>query len=132
MLSVQFSSVHSFSHELTPWTAACWASLPITNSRSLLKLKSLESVMPSNHLTLGHPLLLPPSIFSSIRVFSSESVLHTKLGVSASASVFPMNIQDCFALGLTGLISLQSKGFSRVFSNTLVQNHQFFSVQLSL
>ena len=72
------SSVQLLSHVLlfvTPWTAACQASLSITNSRSLLKLISIELVMPSNHLILCHPLLLPPSIFPSIRVFSNESVL---------------------------------------------------------
>ena len=63
---------------MTPWTADCQASLSITNSGSLLKLMSTESVMPSNHLILCHPLLLPPSIFPSIRVFSSESVLHIR------------------------------------------------------
>ena len=74
-------SVQSLSHVrlfATPWTAACWASLSITNSRSLLKLVSIESVMPSNHLTLCGPLFLPPSIFPSIRVFSNESVLHIR------------------------------------------------------
>ena len=73
-----FHSVQSLSHVrlfVTPWTAACQASLSITNSRSLLKLMSIESVMPSYHLILCHPLLLPPSIFPSIRVFSNESVL---------------------------------------------------------
>ena len=73
-----FSSVQSLSHVqlfATPWTTARQASLSITNSRSLLKLMSIESVMPTNHLILCHPLLLPPSIFPSIRVFSSESVL---------------------------------------------------------
>jgi len=77
----QFSSVQSFSHFqlfATPWTAARQASLSITNSQSLLKLMSIESVMPSNHLILCHPLLLPPSIFPSIRVFSNESVLHIR------------------------------------------------------
>ena len=72
--------------------------------------------MPSNYLILCHPLLLPPSIFPSIRVFSNESALHIRwqsIGVSASASVLPMNIQDWFPLGLTGLISLWSKGLSR-------------------
>ena len=62
----------------TPWTAACWASLSITNSWSLLKLMSIESVMPSNHFIFCHPLILPPSIFPSIRVFSSELVLHIR------------------------------------------------------
>ena len=76
-----FSSVRSLSHVrlfVTPWTAACQASLSITNSRSLLRLMFIESVMPSNHLILCHPLLLPPSIFPSIRVFSNESVLRIR------------------------------------------------------
>ena len=78
---VQFSSVQSFSHVqlfVTLWTAACQASLSIANSQSLLKLMSIESVMPSKHLILCCPLLLPPSIFLSIRVFSNESVLHIR------------------------------------------------------
>ena len=87
--------------------------------------------MPSNHLVLCSPLLLLPSIFPTIRVFSSKLALQSG-GALASASAFPMNIQGCFPLGLTGLISLQSKGLSRVFSNTTVQKHQFFSVQPSL
>ena len=114
---------------------ACQASLSITNSWSLLKLMSIESVMPSNHLILCCPFILPPSIFPSIRVFSNESVLPIRwprIGVSASASVLPMNIQDWFPLRLTGWISLQSKGLSRVFSNTTAQKHQFFGAQLSL
>ena len=82
----------------TPRTAACQASLSITNSQSLLKLMSIESVMPSNHLILCHPLLLLPSLFRSIRVFSNESVLHIRLAnvleLSASASVLPTHIQD--------------------------------------
>ena len=80
----------------TPWTAACQASQSITNSWSLLKLMSIKWVMPSNHLILCHPLLLP-SIFPNIRVFSNESVLRIRwpsTGVSASASVLPVNIQD--------------------------------------
>ena len=133
--SVQFSSVQSLSRVwlfATPWTAARQASLSITNSRSLLKLMSIELVMPSNHLILCCPLLLLPSIFPSIRVFSN---LFTTGGQSiaalASASVLPMNIQDWFPFGWTGWISLQPKGLSRVFSNTTVQKHQFFSAQLS-
>ena len=109
------------SDSVTPRTAAHQASLSITNSRSLLRLMSIESVMPSNHLTLCRPLILLPAIFPSIRVFSNESALHIRCqstGVSASASVLPMNIQDWFPLGWTGWISLQSKGLSRVFSNT--------------
>ena len=122
-----FSSVLSLSHIqlfATPWTGARQASLFITNSRSLLKLMSIKLVMPSNHLILFLPLLLLPSIFPSIRVFSNESVLHIKwpnIGVSASASVIPMNIQNWFLLGWTGWMSLLSKRISRVFSNTRVQ-----------
>ena len=121
----------------TPWTAAHQSSLSITNSCSLLKLMSIESVMPSNHLILCRPLLLLPSIFPSIRVFSNESVLCIRWPsavVSPSESILPMNIYDWFPLGLTGLVSLQGrlKGLSRVFSNTRVQKHQFFGAQLSL
>ena len=100
LLSVQFSSVQSLSHVrlfATPWTAVCLAFLPITNSQSLLKIMSIESVMPSNHLILCHPLLFPPSICPSIRIFSNESVLRIRwprIEVSASASVFLMHIQD--------------------------------------
>ena len=96
-----------------PWTAARQASLSITNSQSLFKLMSIGSVMPSNHLILCCPPLLPPSIFPSIRVFSNESVLcmHqvAQVLVSAAESVLPMNIQDWYPLGWTGWISLQSK-----------------------
>ena len=101
--------------------------------QSLLKLMSITLVMPSNHLNLCHPLLLPPSVFPSIRVFSNESVLHIrgpKYCSFTSVSVLPMNIQEWFPLGWTGWISLQSKGLSRVFSNTTVQKHHFFSTQL--
>ena len=114
----------------TPWTAAYQVFLSITNSQSLLKLMSIESVMPSNHLILCRPVLLPSSIFPRIRVFSSESVLHIRsqsTGVSASASVLPMNTQDWSPLGWTGWISLQSKGLSRVFSNP-----QFKSINSSV
>ena len=133
-----FSSVQLLSRVLlfaTPWTKEYQASLSITNSWSPPKLMSIELVMPSNHLILCHPLLLPPSIFPSIRVFSNESTLHIRwpsIGVSASTSVLPMNTQDQSPLGWTGWISLQSKGLSRVFSNTRVQKHQFFGTQLSL
>ena len=132
---MQFSLSHLLSCVrlfLTPWTAACQASLSITDSWSLLKLMSIELVMPSNHLILCHPLLLLPSIFPSIRVFSNESALCIRwpksIGVSASTSVLPMNTQDWFSLGWAGWISLQSKGLSRVFSNATVQKHQFFSL----
>ena len=129
----QFSSVQSFSHVwlfATPWTTAHQPSLSIVNSQSLPKFMSITSVMPSNYLILCHPLLLLPSIFPSIRVFSNESASGGQ-SIGASASVLPVNIQDWFTLGLIGWISLKSKGLSRVFSNTTVQKHQF-SAQLSL
>ena len=89
--------------------------------------------MPSNHLILCYPLLLLSSIFPSIRVFSSKSALRIGWQKYWSLTlVLPMNIQGWFPLGLTGLISLQSKGLSRIFSNTIVQKHQFFTTQLSL
>ena len=117
----------------TPRTAAHWALLSFTISRSLLKFMYIESVMLSNHLILCHCLLLLPSIFPSIKVFSSESALRIRwpnIGASDSASVLPVNIQGWFPLGLTGLIFLLSKGLSRVFSSTTVQKHQFFGTQL--
>ena len=119
---------------VTLWIAAGQDSLSINKFWSLLKLMSIKSVIPSNHLIICHSLLLLLSIFPSIRVFPSESALQSggqSIEVSASASVLPMNIQDWFPLGLTVLISLQSKELSRVFSNTTVQKHQFFSTQLS-
>ena len=134
----QFSSVQLLSCVqlfATLWTAAPQASLSITNSRNPPQLMSIESVMPSNHLILCCPHLLLPSIFPSIRVLSNESVLHIRwsnTGASASATVHPMNIQDLFPLGLTGLFSFQSKGLSGVISNITVQKHQFFGVQPSL
>ena len=92
-------------------------------------------VMPSNHVILCHPFLLLLSIFPSIRVFSNESALCIRWpkywSFSFSISL-PVNIQDWFPLGLTGLISLKSKGLSRVFTNATVQKHQFFSTQISL
>ena len=134
----QISSVQSLSRVwlfATPWTAACQASLSFTITQRLFKLMSIESMMPSNHLILYCPLLLPPSIFPSIRVFSNDSVFCIRwpsIGVSASTSVLPKNIQGWSPLGWTGWITLQSKGLSRVFSNTTVQKHQFFGVQPSL
>ena len=141
MASVSQLSRSAVSDSAPPWTAAGQASLSITNFQSLLKLMSIESVMPSNHLNLCRPLLLPPTIFPSIRVFSNESDIHIKWPkYSALASVLPVNTQDRFPLGWTGWISLQSKGLSRVFSNTTlllqyhntVQKHQFFCAQLCL
>ena len=107
---------------VTPWTEARQASLSFTISQWLLKRMSIESV-----IILSHPLLLLPSIFPSLRVFSSESALWSgsrSFGALASASVLPMNIQGWFPLGLTGLISLQSKRLSRFFSSTTIQKHQ--------
>ena len=132
-----FSSVQSFSCIrlfATPWTAACQASLSITSSWSLPKLMCIESVMPSNHLILCHPLLLPPSVFLSIRVFSNESALHIQWPKywSFSFNISPSKEHSGFPVGWTSWISLPSKGFSRVFSNTTVQKHQFFGAQLSL
>ena len=104
---MKFSSVQSLSCVwlfATLWTTARQASLFITNSWSLLKFKSMKSVMPSNHLILCPPLLLLPSIFPRIRFFSNESVLHIRgqsIGASASASVLPINIQVWFPLALT-------------------------------
>ena len=102
-------------------------------SLSLLKLVSVESVMPSDHVILCHP-LLPPSIFPSIRVFSNKSTLHIRWPkyCSFSFNISPSNEYSGLILGWTGWISLQSKGLSRVFSNTTVQKHQFFSPQHSL
>ena len=120
---------------MTPWTAAQQASLPINNSQSLLKLMSIQWVMPSNHLILYRPLLLPPSIFPSIRVFSNESVLRIRWPQdwSFSFSIRPSN-------EYSGLISFRMDWFDllavqvtliRVFSNTTVQKHQFFQLSAS-
>ena len=119
---------------VTPWTAACQASLSISGSKSLLKLMSTESVMSSNHLILCYPLLLLPSILPSIRVFSKESVLHIRWPKywSFSFSISPSSEYLGFHLGWIGWISLQSKGLLRIFSNTTVQRQQFFGAPLSL
>ena len=99
-IPLQFSSVQSLSHVrlfVTSWTAACQASLSISNSRSLLKLMPSESVMPSNHLILCRPLLLPPSTFPSMGAFPVSQLFASggqSIGVSGSASVLPMNTQD--------------------------------------
>ena len=132
------SSVQLLSHVqlfVTPWTAAHLASLSITNSQSLLKLMSIESVMPSNHLILCRPLLLPSSIFPSFRVFSNESVLHIRCPKywSFSFSISPSNeYSGLISFRMDWLDLLAVKGLSRVFSNTAVQKHQFFGAQLSL
>ena len=133
-MSGRISSIQLLSHVrliAVPWTAACKASLSITNSQSLLKLLSIESVMASNHLILCHSLLLL-SIFPSIKVFSNESALHIRWPKywSFSFSISPSN--EYSKLIFFRMDSLQSKGLSRDFSNTTVQKHQFFSTQLSL
>ena len=115
--------------------ATCQAILSFTISQSLLKFMSIELVMPSNHLILCHPLLFLPLIFLSIRVFFNELVLCIRWPKywSFSFSICPCNeYSGWFPLGLINLISLLSKGLSRVFSNITVQKHQFFCVQPSL
>ena len=134
----QFSSVQSLSRDwlfATPWTAACQASLSITNSWSLPKLMSIESVKLSNHLIFCCPLLLLPTILPSIRIFSNESALRIRwpkywsfsFNISAS-NEHPGLIS--FRMDWLNLLAVQ--GFSRVFSNTTLQKHQFWSAQLSL
>ena len=121
----------------TRWTVACQASLFFTIAQSLLKLMSIELMMPSKHLVLCHPLLLLlPSVFPSIRVFSKESALHIRWPKYWIFSISPSNEYSGFPLLLTGLISLQSKGLS-----SLLQHHSlkasvlwcsaFFMVQMS-
>ena len=131
-------SLLAFSHEavsysVTPWTAAHQAFLSFTVSWSLLRFMSVESVTPSNHLILCCPLLLLPSIFSCTGSFQMSQLFTSggqSIGVSAPASVLPMNVQGWFPLGLgLGLISLLTEGLSRMFSSTTVQKHQFFSAQ---
>ena len=116
-----------------PWTAARQASL--SNSRSLLKLMAIESVMPSNYLILCRPLLLQPSIFPRIRVFSNESALHIRWSKhwSFSFNISPSNEYPGLISFRTDWLNLLAvQGLSRVFSNTTVQKHQFSSAQLSL
>ena len=129
--SVQLLGVRLFA---TPQIAARQASLSITNSRRSLKLTSIESVMPSSHLILCRPFLLLPQSLPASGSFPM-SQLFTWGGqstrVSASALFLPKNTQDWSPLGCAGWISLQSKGLSRVFSNTTVKKHQFFGSQLS-
>ena len=137
MDSVQFSSVQSLSRVWlfeTPWIAARQASLSITNSRSSLRLVSIESVIPSSHLILCQPLLLPPSIFPSIRVFSNESVLSIRWPkyCSFSFSISPSNeYSGLISIRMDWLDLLSVQGISRVFSKTTVQKHQFFGTQPS-
>jgi len=118
----------------TPWIAACQASLSITNSQSSVKLMSIESVMPSSHLILCHPFSSCPQSLPASESFPMSQLFAwggQSTGISALASLLPKNTQDWSPLGWTGWISLQSKGLSRVFSNTTLQKHQFFGAQLS-
>ena len=137
-LFMNVSSVQSHSNVWlfgTPWTIPLEASLSITNSQSLPKLISIKLVMPSNHLILCHPLLLLLSMFLNIKVFQISQLFASgsqSIGSFSYKSVIPMNTQDWFSLGWTGWISVQSKGLSRVFSNTTIQKHQLFCTQLSL
>ena len=141
--SVQFSSVQSLSHVrlfVTPWTAACQASLSITHSQSLLELVSIESVMPSNHLIFCHPLLLPPAIFPSITVFSNESVLSIKWPKywSFSFSISPSNEYSgliFIRMDLLHLLTVQETLKSllqcRSSKASILRCSAFFTVQLS-
>ena len=136
--SIQFSSVQSPSRVRlfeTPWITARQAYLSIINSPSLLKLRPTESVMPSSHLILCRPLLLLPPIPPSVRVFSNESTLCLRWPKywSFSFSISPFSEHPgLISFRMDWLwVSLQSKGLSRVFSNTTVQKHQFFGIQLS-
>ena len=129
-----FSSVQSLSRVwlfAAPWTTAHQTSLSITSSRSLPKLMSIESVMPSNHLIPSRPLLLQPSIFPSIRVFSNESALYIRWPKywSFNFNISPSNEHPgLISFRMDWLDLLESKGLSRVFSNTTVQKNQFFSL----
>ena len=120
---------------MTPWTAARQASLSITNSQSLFKLMSIESVMPSNHLLLCHPLLLLPLIFPSIRVFSNKSVLHIRWpnDWSFSFSISSSNEYSgliSFRMDQLDLLAVQGTLKSLLQHHTTVQKHQFFGAQL--
>ena len=130
--------VQSISHVqlfATPWTVARQASLSFTISWSLLKLMSIESVMPSNLLSLCCPLLFLPSTFPEFRSFLMSWLFTSgglSIGTSASASVLSMNIQGWFPLGLMGLISLQSKGLlQHNLKASILQRSAFFMIQLS-
>ena len=135
--SVQLSSFQSLSRVrlfATPWITAHQASLSITNSQSSLRFMSIESVMPSSHLTLCHPLLLLPPIPPSIRVFSNESTHHMRWPKywSFSFSISPSNEHPgLISFRMDWLDLLAVHGLSTVFSSTTVQKHQFFSAQLS-
>ena len=120
---------------VTPLIVACQFPLFFTIFQRLFKFMTIESVMLSNHLILCHSLLLLPSIFPNIKVFPKSQLFVSggqSIGSSPSASILLVNIQGWFPLVLTGLISVQSQGLSRVFSSTTAWKHQFFSIQPSL
>ena len=128
-------SLSHVQHFVTPRTAAHQAPLSFTNSQSLIKLMSIKSVTPSNHLILWRPLLLLPSIFPSIRDFYNESVLHIRWPKywSFSFSISPSSEYSgliSFRMDWFDLLAVQ--GALRVFSNAIVQKHQFYGTQLSL
>ena len=135
---LQYSSVQSPSCVwlfATPWTAARQASLSITNTKSLLKLMSIESVMPANHLILYHPLPLPPSIFPTIRVFSSESVLRSRWPKywSFSFSISPSNeYSELISFRMDWLDPLAVQGTLKSLLQYYILRHQFFGTQPSL
>ena len=143
MCSVQFNSVQSLRHVqlfATPWTTACQASLSITNSQGLPKLMSIESLMPSNHLILGHPLLLLPSVFPRIRVFSNESALPIRWPKywSFSFNISPSNEHSgliSFRMDWLDLLAIQEtlKSLLQHHSSKapILQQSSFFTVQLS-
>ena len=139
-MPAQFSSVQSFSRVqlfVTPWIAARQASLSIINSRSPPKPKSIKSLMPSNHVVLCRPLLLLPSIFPRVGVFSNESPLSIRWPRywSFSFNVSPSNEHPgliSFRMDWLDWISLKSKGLLRVFQSTTIWKHQFFGAQPSL
>ena len=135
MLPSSVQSLRRVQLFVTQWTTACQASLSITKSQTYvqIKLMSIESVIPSKHFILCHPLLLPPSSLSSIRVFSSESVLHIRWPKywSFRFSISPSNEYSgliCFRMDWLDLLAVQGT----LFSNTTVQKDQFFRAQLSL
>ena len=132
IVAVVVQSLSLVWHFATPWPAAHEPSLSFAISQCFLILMSFESVMPSNHLVPFYPCLQTFPASESFLIHQLFTSGGQSIGVSASASVFPMNIQDWFSLGLTSLISSQSKGLPGIFSNTTVQKHQFFGIQHSL
>ena len=133
IIFISFSAVQLLSRVWffeTPWIAARQTSLSITNSRSSLRLMSIKSLMPSAISSSVVPFSSCPQSLPASESFPMSQLFSwggQSIGVSALASVLPMNTQDWSPIGWTGWISLQSKGLSRVFSNTTVQKHQFFT-----